>query len=58
MKRLIQRSLENPSRRQFLQVATIAGGGFAIGFGSVARAVAGSSSVAFIIHAGGRTPDC
>jgi len=31
---------ENPGRRAFLQVAAIAGGGFAIGFGPVARALA------------------
>ena len=31
---------ENPGRRAFLQVAAIAGGGFAIGFGPIARALA------------------
>ena len=32
MKRLLEQHLEDPSRRLFLQVAAIAGGGFAIGF--------------------------
>ena len=32
MKRLLDHPLESPSRRLFLQVAAIAGGGFAIGF--------------------------
>ena len=31
MKRLIDMSIENPQRREFLQVAALAGGGFAIG---------------------------
>ena len=33
MKQLVRFNPENPGRRQFLQVAAIAGGGFAIGMG-------------------------
>lgn len=52
MKRLLNSELENPARRQFLQVAAIAGGGFAIGFGSLARAAAaGAGSADFAPNA-------
>lgn len=44
MKRFVRHSIENPARRQFLQVAAMVGGGFAIGFGSVARAAAAGAS--------------
>jgi isoquinoline 1-oxidoreductase subunit beta len=45
MKRYAEQSLANPGRRVFLQVAAIAGGGFAIGFGpflTSAEAAAGT----------------
>lgn len=35
MKRYAENTLENPGRRLFLQVAALAGGGFAIGFGGL-----------------------
>lgn len=46
MKRLLDSKLENPGRRQFLQVAAITGGGFAIGFGSLASAAAADAGKA------------
>ncbi len=52
MKQLLNNALENPARRQFLQVAAIAGGGFAIGFGNLARAAAaGAGSADFVPNA-------
>jgi len=52
MKQLLNNALENPARRQFLQVAAIAGGGFAIGFSNLARAAAaGAGSADFVPNA-------
>lgn len=52
MKQLLNNVLENPARRQFLQVAAIAGGGFAIGFSNLARAAAaGAGSADFVPNA-------
>lgn len=52
MKQLLNNALENPARRQFLQVAAIAGGGFAIGFSNLARAAAaGAGSADFLPNA-------
>ena len=47
MKQLARFNLENPGRRQFLQVAAIAGGGFAIGMGPFTPAAAADGGAPF-----------
>ena len=47
MRRLLDRPLENPSRRLFLQVAAVAGGGFALGFAPRLGAAASPAEALF-----------